>query len=185
MASAWDECLACGDIVVLLATVAGPLADARRAARQVCVDLLDRFPGYRTSRSATAGLAAVAISRFDRIGVDVERFDPHLSLSPELLDAVLNPAERSMSAATEEVAAFLQVWTCKESVLKAAGVGLALAPSTFHVGCETNDWSAVGFGSRASPAWVRSLTSPPGFAAAIATLGAPRKVRILTGSLAA
>lgn len=181
IAQAWHEHLAGGDIVVVLAPVAGPIADARSVSRQICSELLVRFPSHRTSRSATEGLAAAAISKSDHIGVDVEHIDPQFSLSAELLDTVLDPAERSMLA-TDPVATFHRVWTCKESALKAAGVGLALAPSSVHVGCETDDWKAVDFGSRASPAWVRSLAAPPGFAIAIATLGALRNSRVLTVS---
>ncbi len=175
----WQDCLSQGDIVVVLTTVSGPIAAARSVSRLQCKGLLEQFPGHLASRSATAGLAAVALSKATRIGVDVERIDPYLVLDAEFLEVALHLAERA-TIGRRNPAAFHRLWTRKESALKAAGVGLALPPATVHVGWDTEDWSSVGFGARASVASVRSLASPPGFAAAVATLGAPRGVQIVT-----
>ncbi|MCO5125065.1 MAG: 4'-phosphopantetheinyl transferase superfamily protein [Rhizobacter sp.] len=173
------KCLSEGDIIVALISVPGPIAAARSASRQWCNEWLARFPDHFASRSATAGLAAVALSKATHIGIDVERIDPRLNCDDDLLNLALDPVERAgMRSPSPE--AFTRLWTCKESALKAAGVGLALPAATVHVGWQTCKWTTVGFGLRATSAQVCSLASPPGFAAAIATLGAPRSVRIVT-----
>lgn len=170
--------LSSGGIIVAMLRVEGPIAAARSVSRQLCADLLGRFPDHLASRSATAGLSVVALSKSTRVGVDVERIDPDLKLDAELLAAALHRDERA-TVQPHEVERFLQLWTCKESALKAAGVGLALPAATVHVGWNTRVWQAVSFGARASPAHVRSLAAPPGYVAAIATLGVKRDVRHL------
>lgn len=175
----WRASLSRGDIVVFMMPIEGPIGAARDVARQRCGQLLDAHPGHFASRSATPGLAAIALSRSARVGVDVERIDPCWTPDDALIDRALDPAERATIGAHDQ-AGFLRLWTCKESALKAAGVGLALPAASVHVGWRTDAWRCVDFGARASPAHVRSLAAPPGFAAAIATLDAPRDVCVVT-----
>ena len=243
---AWRACLKDGDIIVVLMPIEGAIAQAREVARRRCAELLDAFPGCFASRSATDGLAAVALAATARVGVDVERIDPRFTPDEELLDMALDPAERAtlgrqqrqhfqrlwtckesaLKAAGAGLAAvalaatarvgvdveridprftpdeelldmaldpteratvarhdlhdFQRLWTRKESALKAAGAGLALRPASVHLGWDTEDWTCVDFDARASTVHVRSIASPPGFAAAVATLGAPRGVQVLT-----
>lgn len=174
----WRACLARGGIAVALTSVDGPVTAARDAGRRNCEALQQLHPGHFVSRSATAGMSAIALSRTHRVGIDIERIDPGVQLDAGLLSAALHPDELA-AMASRETAAFLRLWTCKEAALKAAGAGLALRPATVPVGWETGDWTRVDFGSRASAASVRSLACAPGFAAAIATLGVPRDVRIV------
>lgn len=176
---AWRACLKEGDIIVVLMPIEGAIARARDAARRRCTELLDAFPGCFASRSATAGLAAVALAATARVGVDVERIDPRFTPDDELLDMALDPAERA-TLGRQQRQHFQRLWTCKESALKAAGAGLALRPASVHLGWNTEDWACVDFDARASTVHVRSIASPPDFAAAVATLGAPRGVQVLT-----
>lgn len=175
----WAAYLSRGGIAVVLLPVGGPIGAARDASRRLCDELLEKLPRHHASRSATAGMAAVALSKSIRIGVDVERIDPDSSLDPGLLATALHPYELAAMQPLD-AGRFLRLWTCKESALKAAGTGLALPAASVHVGWSTGGWTDVDFGGRASPVSARSLASPPGFAAAIATLGAPRDVRIVT-----
>ena len=176
---AWRACLKDGDIIVVLMPIEDAIARARDAARRRCAELLEAFPGCFASRSATAGLAAVALEATARIGVDVEHIDPRFTPDDELLEMALDAAERA-TYARQEQHRFQRLWTCKESALKAAGAGLALLPASVHLGWDTEDWTCVDFDARASTVHVRSIASPPGFAAAVATLGAPRGVQVLT-----
>jgi 4'-phosphopantetheinyl transferase len=82
-----------------------------------------RLPGGELHLSVThsGDCAAVAVTEAGPVGVDVEAlraFDHE-----RLLDEVLAPQERAAVTSTE---AFFQIWTRKESVLKATGAGLTI-----------------------------------------------------------
>lgn len=87
----------------------------------------------RFSVAHTSGVVVVAVARGREVGVDVERLgrSPWLSLPPR----VLTPRElASLEGLTVTPAdAFLRLWTRKEALLKAAGVGLALDPLLVEV----------------------------------------------------
>lgn len=70
------------------------------------------------------------------VGVDVEVARP---LRPGLAQAVLAPEEwRSHQTLPEgqRAAAFFRLWTLKESLLKAAGIGLRQDPRSLRIGCD-------------------------------------------------
>jgi len=78
------------------------------------------------SHSADQVLCAIAPSGL--VGVDVERIRPRNEWD-QLAAFVLHPAERSRAEASTEAArwrGFYRVWTLKEALAKALGVGLAL-----------------------------------------------------------
>jgi phosphopantetheinyl transferase len=80
----------------------------------------------RFSLSHTPGLVAVAVARGCDVGVDVERLRPGLPLD-ELTPGMLSAVERHWFSALppgERAAAFTGLWTLKESLLKAHGVGI-------------------------------------------------------------
>lgn len=91
--------------------------------------VLDRAWGVDFSTSHDDGLAVIAVTSGRRVGVDVERLRP--------LDDALDVARGSMTA--RELASldampdsarsrgFLELWTRKEAVAKALGVGLWMA----------------------------------------------------------
>jgi phosphopantetheinyl transferase len=83
--------------------------------------------GLRFSLSHTDGLVAVAVSRDWPVGVDVESLQRPLEL-PSISPALLADAERPWFDELPEVeqrTAFLNLWTMKEALLKAHGVGIA------------------------------------------------------------
>ena len=88
---------------------------------------------FSTSHSGDRALLAVATGGV--IGVDIERLRPEI-IDAALLEQTLTPEEM---AAYENLQAeartrdFFRVWTRKESVLKAAGVGLSVRPRDFSV----------------------------------------------------
>jgi 4'-phosphopantetheinyl transferase len=72
------------------------------------------------------------VSEHIAVGVDAERLE-ETPLEPALLDAVLTPCERQRLAALspeERQVAFLALWTLKEALGKAMGVGLRLPLTT-------------------------------------------------------
>jgi 4'-phosphopantetheinyl transferase len=133
--------------------------------------LRDRRAGVHFNVSHAEGLVLVAVARGVRVGVDVERLGgrPFLSLPGN----VLRPAER---AALESLPgsrrddAFLRLWACKEAVLKATGVGLAVDPALVEVSGPTQSPRVVALPSPIGPAsrWALVDLRLPGYAAVLA-----------------
>ena len=80
--------------------------------------------GARFSISYSDQLIALAFCDGKRIGVDVEKFDPHLDWQ-EIANHVFSPAElRSIAGLNNDNSArraFYKIWTRKEAVAKASG----------------------------------------------------------------
>jgi 4'-phosphopantetheinyl transferase len=87
-------------------------------------ELRDR--SLRFNLSHTEGIAVVAVTRSDDIGVDVERID-HLRRVAGLTHRVFTPAE--LQTWDGEPETFFSRWTLKEAYAKARGLGLSLG---FH-----------------------------------------------------
>jgi 4'-phosphopantetheinyl transferase len=84
---------------------------------------------FSTSQCAGRAVIAIVIGTGLEIGVDIEPLDRPVSES--LLHASLSAGERSSVGALPEAergAAFMRLWTCKEAVMKACGLGLQLDP---------------------------------------------------------
>lgn len=90
--------------------------------------------GFNLSHSGERAL--LAVSRATHVGVDVE--EASARVDARLVAAeVFSPEEcRALDGLEGEAlhAAFLAGWVRKEAVLKAIGVGLAVAPRLFHAG---------------------------------------------------
>ena len=83
-------------------------------------------PGLHFNVSHCEGWAAIAFSQKE-IGVDLEIPRPRLkarAVLPQILTEEEQTAWRGIPAATQESEA-LQLWTCKEALLKAMGLGIA------------------------------------------------------------
>ncbi len=85
----------------------------------------------RFNLSHTRGLAAVAVTLEDEIGVDVERLDP--PKDPDLARVCFTTAERGWLGDPAEPSRFFELWTLKEAYLKARGEGLSLPLQSFSV----------------------------------------------------
>ena len=108
-----------------------------------------------------AGAAAATI------GIDLE----HSSgvIFPGFDDVALTPAERQLLAALEPEQTTLwrtAAWARKEALLKACGTGLRIEPSSVEVYAEPRD------GTRLVDLDTAALGLPPGFAGALAIVGA-------------
>jgi 4'-phosphopantetheinyl transferase len=83
-------------------------------------------PPLQFNLSHAGGLALYAFTLANPIGVDLE---PHRLLDvPALARTFFSEGERaflSKFSATEQLAQFFQIWTCKEACLKAMGLGLS------------------------------------------------------------
>ena len=85
-------------------------------------------PHFNLSRRE--GVAAVARSMTHEVGVDVETLRT-IDDARELAALHFTPRERE---SVVDDASFLRVWTRKEACMKATGLGLSLAPSSFECG---------------------------------------------------
>lgn len=135
------------------------------------------------SLSRSGELALIAVTRGQRLGVDVEQLAP----LPELDDLIaqqLTPVEQAELRAIEDATArrdrFYCVWTEKEACLKATGIGLGREPSTFAIRPQAG--SAILRVESASWPEAGSLRvhdlDLPGVAAAIALDGATPSVQL-------
>lgn len=98
--------------------------------------LVDQAPAaisFNLSHSGEHGL--IAIVPHGRLGVDVEERVPRGDFD-ELSEAVFGPHERSALASVrgrDRVRLFFRLWTIKEALIKALGLGFSLDPSQFEV----------------------------------------------------
>lgn len=86
----------------------------------------------RFNLSHTDGLVAVAVADGLELGVDVEALDP-VSADLDTAEAFAHPSElRQLDPdSTDFVATFYRLWTCKEALAKATGLGLSLEVRQF------------------------------------------------------
>lgn len=80
--------------------------------------------------------AAIAVTTKTPVGIDIEASRPIANLS-SLGRRVFSPAEQAAFAAipsADQSSAFFQLWTRKEALLKAIGLGLHLPPTRITLG---------------------------------------------------
>lgn len=88
---------------------------------------------FNVSHSGEHGLIALAAA--GRLGVDVEERGPRRHLE-ELISAVLGPAEQAELASapgSRKLFLFFHLWTMKEALIKALGLGLNLEMSRLEI----------------------------------------------------
>ena len=91
--------------------------------------------GYATSLSHSGDQVAIAIGRALAIGVDIEQSPPRAGLR-DLAAMLCTPDEAAALAQLphfQREPALLALWTRKEALLKAFGVGLREAPASIAV----------------------------------------------------
>jgi len=96
---------------------------------------LTGIAGWQFNVSHSRDLAAIAISRYDPLGIDLELIDPNFprgEVAPDILgvDELRDLAAMPPAAQTDY---FFQLWTLKEALLKAAGAGLSLDPRNIRI----------------------------------------------------
>lgn len=89
-------------------------------------DAIRSLPGAGTldfSVSHCAGTLVIGLCSRGRIGVDVELATP-AGWEATARDCLTPQEQRRLHAATDPAAAFLQLWTAKEAIAKALGLGV-------------------------------------------------------------
>jgi 4'-phosphopantetheinyl transferase len=129
--------------------------------------------GWQFNLSHSEDLALIAIhAGATPIGVDVEVIRPVEDALALARRHYTSDEQAAVAAAADDAArriAFLRVWTRKEACLKAVGLGLRLAPSSFEVGAgegAARVWLPAPQGLVAVQ--VRSIDAGPGALAAVA-----------------
>ncbi|MEO0420998.1 MAG: 4'-phosphopantetheinyl transferase superfamily protein [Pseudomonadota bacterium] len=103
--------------------------------------------------SHTRGLVVLAVACSQEVGVDVEpleRDGPHLKMADRFFAPSEADALRALGGAPAHRDRFIELWTLKESYIKARGMGLALPLDSFAFELDTpgridfQTWSAAG-----------------------------------------
>jgi 4'-phosphopantetheinyl transferase len=137
----------------------------RRCGAQHGKPRLPEHPELDVSVAHTGKQVVVALARGPRIGVDVERIrDVDVDGLARSAFASDEAAELAAMPAGERTQAFFRLWTRKESIVKALGVGI------------TNDFA--GASAASTGASLHELTCTAGYVATLAILG--RCDRIVT-----
>jgi 4'-phosphopantetheinyl transferase len=130
---------------------------------------------FNVSHSGSYGLIALSSRRL--VGVDIEMRATHADWRA-VAELVLNSAERASIErlnAAEQLRAFYDVWVMKESIVKAAGVGLAKDIRRLSV---LPEWEGLVPGhscstENAARFRVATLPAPDGYAAGVAWSARP------------
>ncbi len=129
--------------------------------------------------SHSGSYAACALSHGARVGIDLEADSSALHMAP-LAAAVLSAPEHAQLAPAFDDGALLQIWTRKEALLKAWGVGLSIPMTSFAVWGPQGAHGSVELddGQGTLQAWsLRAATVPPGYTGALAIEGNSAEVQ--------
>lgn len=165
----------------LLHRVAGPAVAAGAIRRRASGALaLASASDWSINLSHTRGLVAVALGRGGQVGIDVERHDDaldHGAVAQRFFHA-RECAELTRLHGDAGRARFFALWTGKEAVAKALGLGLErdLPMKSFSLQCSTGPADGMRHTVHGAPVVegglrvqeVQTLSAPPGFHAALA-----------------
>ncbi|QNM94862.1 4'-phosphopantetheinyl transferase family protein [Chitinimonas koreensis] len=125
------------------------------------------LPHFNVSHAG--GHALIALAESQPVGIDLERHDASRSLTG-LAGEIFTAAEQRHCRGGAELAAFYDIWSGKEAVLKAWGVGIGeLLPALTALPLADGRYalSLHGADCRATQAW--RLPAPAGYSAALAS----------------
>jgi 4'-phosphopantetheinyl transferase len=129
--------------------------------------------GWQFNISHSRDFAAIVISRYDSVGIDIELIDPDFpreEVAPDILgsDEVRDLAALPPSSQPEY---FFQLWTLKEALLKSTGGGLSLDPRDIRIRLdESLNPELISAPPDFTNATLHRFTPQPGYAGALAVL---------------
>jgi len=119
----------------------------------------------------SAGVILIALRRNGAVGIDLEHINPTMHFA-EVAASTFTPTENlhltSIADPTPRRRAFYQLWTRKESVIKADGRGLTLPLSSFEIPPSSSQPIAITIPHPSKTFYVTDLPIENTFAAAIA-----------------
>lgn len=131
----------------------------------------------RFSVSNSGGVGAVAVARSGELGLDIEALRPNVDheLIAQREFAAEEKAWLFAQPDTRRLAAFYELWTCKEAYLKGKGVGLHAALNRFSMsldgpGAPRLLWSELNIADAQRWTFDR-VTTLPGYLACLAAEG--------------
>jgi 4'-phosphopantetheinyl transferase len=138
---------------------------------------------FNASRSGGLSVVAVALGP---VGVDVERLRP-VDDALELADALFTERERRLLRAVVDgsrATSFMAMWTRKESVVKAFGVGLSVPLDAFDVTEQARRDAGRWHGQLdGAPFVVAPFAAPSGWIGAVTLTGSQLAVRQMDPSV--
>lgn len=135
--------------------------------------LAENSTGLYFNLSHTQDYALYAISREEKIGVDIEHIKTDRAIekiAARFFSAYEN-AQLNQITADKKEAAFFQLWTCKEAFIKAIGEGLSFPLHDFDIALdkETPSICQIKGDKSAASAWsILSISTHAQYAAALA-----------------
>lgn len=123
---------------------------------------------FNVSHSGRHGM--IALAHRGRVGVDIEERVPNRNLEL-LMGAVLGPNEQAEVTAASghaQLRLFLDLWTMKEALSKAYGMGLSMDMSAFEIPRNLSNGSRGGEFRFADVTWRLESIGTDRFAAAVA-----------------
>jgi len=128
--------------------------------------------GWQFNVSHSRELAAIAVSRHDAVGVDIERIDAGFPRDDVAADVLAPDELEDLRSLPEErqAAYFFQLWTMKEALLKAAGTGLSIDPVAIRIRLEDGAPTIVSAPAECAGASLHGLSLDEGYAGAVAVL---------------
>ncbi len=148
-------------------------------------DCLSGSPALEFNLSHTKGRFLFAFSTNLRVGIDVEAIEPERDWNM-MARHFFHPDERHFLQTlpdAERIRLSFALWTCKEAVLKARGDGVGGGLEKVEVVLPLRSENEVRIrlddGIHTHDTWVQIVEEGRGFAAAVATLGRPNRLRIV------
>ncbi|MGH3160073.1 MAG: 4'-phosphopantetheinyl transferase family protein [Streptosporangiaceae bacterium] len=128
-------------------------------------------PVLSVSHSGDSVVVAVGTG-IKAVGVDVELIDPALDVAELASIALTEPEIRALAplAASDRVSAFVRLWTRKEALLKALGVGLEHPPDQVNM---LGSGDLLYMPTSQGEATVRCLNPPVGYHSSLAVICGP------------
>ena len=129
--------------------------------------------GWQFNVSHSRDQAAIAVSRYDSIGIDLELIDPHFPRHEVAADILASDELRDLNALppARQPEYFFQLWTLKEALLKAIGGGFSIDPREIRIRLDAALNPEI---VSAPPDFIHAslhlFTLQPGFSSALAVL---------------
>jgi 4'-phosphopantetheinyl transferase len=131
------------------------------------------------SVSHSGARVGVALTHDFSCGLDIEQVALRGAQPPANALSEVERADLASLPESEQVSAFIRIWTRKEAVLKATGDGLVISPADLTVSAPWQPARLVSWAGRPSPhiaVHLRDLDVGQGYCASLATLGTPVRV---------